>query len=46
MVLLVLHEDTGTGTELLMPCTAVPEQLCDTALINIIIPCGPLAQGL
>lgn len=27
-----------------MPCTAVPEQLRDKALIIIIVPCGPLAH--
>lgn len=30
--------------ELSISCTAVPEQLCDKALIIIIVPCGPLAR--
>lgn len=34
----------STATELLMPCTAVPEQLCDEGLVIIIVLCGPLVH--
>lgn len=37
-----LQEEIGIGH--FMPCTAVPEQLCDKALIIIIVPCGPLVR--